>query len=348
MVLILQIYDCELEKVKVFENCFRLLETYPLYKGKQSTNNPDSIQCYFKGNFLLYSQEEELRKNFERTVIKRYGGFLRLLPSNTPVQVKARIYIIKATLTSVRDSGVCDPYLSIEIGDKIIEDVTNVRNNTTDPLFGCSYELDIKFPYDFQLVISVKDFVNKRLIGKTKIDLENRLYSNCYASCGLPKKYETSGYNAWRDFLIPTQILERLCKKWRLAKPIYDLRRSTLKVVTIDDQTKIYRIKTMTMSESEEYRENGKDDEDSDDYDDEDKTSTIEESKLNIVASVSLNNNSSKDVELINEKLALMALNDWENISGVIVNFKTNFSKNHENLTRQGLKGSEKEPSRME
>ncbi len=59
------------------------------------------------------------------------------------------------------------------------------------------------------------------LIGKTEIDLENRYYSSCYATCGLSKKYNRSGYNGWRDCLQPRQLLDKVCKKFGLQKPRY-------------------------------------------------------------------------------------------------------------------------------
>lgn len=66
-------------------------------------------------------------------------------------------------------------------------------------------------------MISIK---NRNLIGvtdnicHTTIDLENRFYSNNYATCGLPKKFELKGYNKWRDCIFPQQILKKMCKKF--------------------------------------------------------------------------------------------------------------------------------------
>jgi hypothetical protein len=74
------------------------------------------------------------------------------------------------------------------------------------------------------------------LIGETHIDLENRFYSKHKATCGLPDTYEayieliflyniitffSDGYNAWRDWLKPSQTLCRLCQERNLAGPFY-------------------------------------------------------------------------------------------------------------------------------
>ena len=59
------------------------------------------------------------------------------------------------------------------------------------------------------------------LIGETKIDLEDRLYSRHRATCGLAAKYDPCGYNEWRDPMKPTQILAKLCREGRLDGPHY-------------------------------------------------------------------------------------------------------------------------------
>lgn len=108
------------------------------------------------------------------------------------------------------------------------------------------YEFDLKFPYESQLVIGVKDWdalVGKKssLIGKTTIDLEDRFYSQYYATCGLPKRYETEGYNKWRDVLSPTQILNKLRRQWRLKKPEYTSD-NLLKITNLDERTFVFSL----------------------------------------------------------------------------------------------------------
>lgn len=89
-----------------------------------------------KGKFLIYKENYSLNECFEHTIFKRHGGFLKLVPPNTPVQVKVRIYIIKAFLNSIRDNGLCDPFLSIQYGDQVIDDFESHRQNTVEPVFG--------------------------------------------------------------------------------------------------------------------------------------------------------------------------------------------------------------------
>ena len=137
----------------------------------------------------------------------------------------------------------------------------------------------MRFPYDSSLCISVKDGGNRGgLIGETLIDLETRYYSTSYAVCGLAKKYETSGYNAWRDINKPTHILEKLRKQWRLRKPEYFENANCLKIMKVDD----------------------------------DKEYNLDEISF-------------KNSKYIREDLALKALHDWENITGVNTNKSLQF-----------------------
>lgn len=154
------------------------------------------------------------------------------------------------------------------------------------------YEYDLKFPYESQITISVKDWGgNKGLIGKTLIDLENRFYSDCFASCGLAKKYETTGYNAWRDILTPTQILNRLCKKWRLKLPEYE--EFSVKILCSDNKSKEYRHETTSSSQEKIIDVNNQ----------------FNQTNPNIPIN---------DPKAIKEELALMVLHDWHHITGVI------------------------------
>jgi hypothetical protein len=94
------------------------------------------------------------------------------------------------------------------------------------------FEYDIKFPNDSILSISLHDsslLSGRTELGKTEIDLEDRFYAKCYANCGIPQRYETTGYNKWRDSLTPCEILNRLCKQFGLEKPVYDNSSLTIK-----------------------------------------------------------------------------------------------------------------------
>lgn len=94
---------------------------------------------------------------------------------------------------------------------------------------------------DHTVKVSVWDWdrtTSDDLIGETSIDLENRIFTNHRANCGLAATYNElknkrktiqkimvlrcrSGYCAWRDRHTPTHILDNLCKKFKLSSPEY-------------------------------------------------------------------------------------------------------------------------------
>ena len=141
------------------------------------------------------------------------------------------------------------------------------------------------------------------LIGQTFIDLEDRFYSNCYATCGLPRKFSLTGYNAWRDCLLPKQILFKLCKKYGLAKPEYSNNKLTIYNSNGNEIQKFplkseYDSRSLPSSSSS----------DSEELDDE-----INETEFNE------NKNDENEIKINKkeEQLALDALNNWKDIAGV-------------------------------
>ncbi|VDP88615.1 unnamed protein product [Echinostoma caproni] len=83
------------------------------------------------------------------------------------------------------------------------------------------------------------------LIGETRIDIENRFHSPYRATCGLMQKYHGHGYAKWKDSLLPTEILERLCKARGKPAPVYNLLEN---LVTVDGQE--FRSKTEIKNET--------------------------------------------------------------------------------------------------
>lgn len=48
------------------------------------------------------------------------------------------------------------------------------------------------------------------------IDLEDRVRTKYGAMCGLPLEYSSSGYNQWRNSLLPSEILNNLCQEFNM------------------------------------------------------------------------------------------------------------------------------------
>ncbi|XP_034979498.2 fer-1-like protein 4 [Zootoca vivipara] len=227
----LKIYSSELENE--FDNFEDWLHIFPLHRGKanedEDGNEEDNLVGKYKGSFYVYRAEEAGAEH------KISQG----IPRNRPVKVLVRIYIVKATNLSPADpNGKADPYLVVKIGQQQKDTKERYIPKQLHPVFGEVLELSISFPIESELTISIFDHDlvgSDDLIGETKIDLENRFYSNHRANCGVASQYDTEGYNMWRDAFKPTHILDSLCKKNSL--PSAEYRREEVKV-----NNKIFKI----------------------------------------------------------------------------------------------------------
>uniref|UniRef100_A0AAZ3QXK7 Otoferlin n=1 Tax=Oncorhynchus tshawytscha TaxID=74940 RepID=A0AAZ3QXK7_ONCTS len=222
------VYPKELEKE--FDNFEDWLHTFNLFRGKagddddQNMADEDRIIGKFKGSLCMYkvpvSDEMQREMGFDSNM-----GMFQNIPTNDPINVVVRVYIIRATDLHPADiNGKADPYIAIKLGKSDIKDKENYLSKQLNPIFGKSFDMEATFPMDSTLTVSVYDWDlvgTDDLIGETKLDLENRYYSKHRAICGLPSKYAVHGYNVWRDPLKPTQILAKLCKEGKLDGPHY-------------------------------------------------------------------------------------------------------------------------------
>ena len=89
--------------------------------------------------------------------------------------------------------GEVDPYIKVRIRNTTINDKENYVSNNLNPVFGRLFELSATLPLDHTLTVSVMDWDrlldHSNLIGETKIDLENRFFSQYRATCGLPESF---------------------------------------------------------------------------------------------------------------------------------------------------------------
>ncbi|XP_041433518.1 fer-1-like protein 4 isoform X1 [Xenopus laevis] len=219
----LTIYKSELEKE--FDDFQDWLYIFPLHRGKALDDDDDDDDNYmgkYKGSFYIYPTSEATSEN----------QIMKGVPRNRPIKVLVRIYIVKATQLSPTDpNGKADPYVVVKVGEQEKNSKDRYIPKQLNPVFGEIFEMTISFPIESELLIQVfdHDLVGSNdLIGETKLDLENRFYSNHRANCGLASQYDTDGYNTWRDAFKPSQILSSLCKKHSLDAAEY--RREEVKV----------------------------------------------------------------------------------------------------------------------
>lgn len=183
-----QIYNSELENQSDYNNFKEWLLSFPLYRGKKtgdSTEDDSRIVGFFKGAVKVFKLP--LPKDIE-------PAFAPTIPTNDPIHVLVRVYIVKATDLHPMDlNGKADPYVVLQLGSKRVSDKDNYVSKQLNPVFGKCFEIEATFPQDSLLNIQVLDWDlvgSDDLIGETKIDLENRFYSKHRATCGIALKYE--------------------------------------------------------------------------------------------------------------------------------------------------------------
>ncbi|CAK6436265.1 unnamed protein product [Pipistrellus nathusii] len=213
----LKIYDCELEHVAEFEGLTDFSNTFKLYRGKSDHNEDPSVVGEFKGSFRIYPLPDD-------PSVRPPPRQFRELPDSVPQECLVRIYIVRGLELQPQDNnGLCDPYIKISLGKKVIEDRDHYVPNTLNPIFGRMYELSCHLPQEKDLKISVYDydtFTRDEKVGETIIDLENRFLSRFGSHCGIPEQYCVSGVNTWRDQLRPTQLLQNVARFKGLPPPI--------------------------------------------------------------------------------------------------------------------------------
>lgn len=93
-----------------------------------------------------------------------------------------RVYIIQAFDLEQKDvNSASDPYLIIKIGNKVINQRDKYQLDNPNPIFNEVFELNTTLPGDSILKIQLMDYdeiLSDDKIGSTKIDLEDRFFSN--------------------------------------------------------------------------------------------------------------------------------------------------------------------------
>uniref|UniRef100_A0A8D0N6G3 C2 domain-containing protein n=1 Tax=Sus scrofa TaxID=9823 RepID=A0A8D0N6G3_PIG len=221
----LKVYPKELEAE--FDNFEDWLHTFNLLRGKTGDDEDGSteeerIVGRFKGSLCVYKVPLPEDVSREAGYDPTYGMF-QGIPSNDPINVLVRVYVVRATDLHPADiNGKADPYIAIRLGKTDIRDKENYISKQLNPVFGKSFDIEASFPMESMLTVAVYDWDlvgTDDLIGETKIDLENRFYSKHRATCGIAQTYSIHGYNIWRDPMKPSQILTRLCKEGKVDGP---------------------------------------------------------------------------------------------------------------------------------
>lgn len=193
-----------------------------LIRGKNDAGKSETyatLKCSIKlskcdgKEFFESGKEEKFAVSFPR--------FKQNLIVELPIVV--RVYVVKAkNLRSQDIFGYSDAFLKLELGDQIISDRAHYIPNQANPVFGKRFQLSAVIPRNTLLKVSVYDrdtLSGNDLIGITMIDLEDRVRTKYLATCGLPIEFNSTGYNSWRNSMLPSEILNNVCSELEISPP---------------------------------------------------------------------------------------------------------------------------------
>lgn len=230
-----------MEKQSSFEYFHDWAFPVDLVRGKTEgkKENYAKLKCSVKiskcdgKEFFESGKEEKFLVNFPR--------FKRNLMVELPVIV--RVYVVKALNLRSRDIyGQSDAFIKLELGNQVISDRAHYIPNQSNPIFGKRFQLSAIIPRNTLLKVSVYDndtLSGNDLIGTTVIDLEDRIRTKYLAACGLPKEFNSNGYNLWRNSQLPSEILNNICNEFELSLPQYLPDRVLLAGLEFKDSSKV-------------------------------------------------------------------------------------------------------------
>lgn len=244
---VLKIYNCELEKQIDFEYLTDWATPIDLYRNKEESSSKSiksekyaTLKCSIK---IVKCSGKEFFQTENVNLVPSIFQFKRLSNLAIEIPIVVRVYIIQAINLRLRDAqSHSDAFIKIEYGNQTLSDRAHYVPNQFSPIFGKRYQLNGIIPKSTELKVSIydRDTLSKDdLIGKTKIDVENRLRSKYKAFCGIQKEYDSKGYNAWRNSELPSAILEVICNENNLELPEYFPDRVLIAGMEFRDSSKI-------------------------------------------------------------------------------------------------------------
>ncbi|CAI5732253.1 unnamed protein product [Peronospora destructor] len=161
----------------------------PFAKNSRGVGNDFGIYKmagYFKGLIRVIEREDE-------TPLFDLKTLLQTLPYEVRVYVLDGVGFAPMDLGLNGRPGKSDPYLRLTLGNQKLSDRKNYFEDTTDPDFYKMFVINSTLPGASILTIEAMDhdlIGGDDLIGKTTIDLEDRLFDRRWQAMG--KMYETS------------------------------------------------------------------------------------------------------------------------------------------------------------
>ncbi|KAG5679282.1 hypothetical protein PVAND_008861 [Polypedilum vanderplanki] len=240
----LKIFHSELEKQPEYEYLNDWAYPIDMFQAKHDKSNISEkyakLKCSIK---ITKCWGKEFFETEKLNMVPSNFRFKRIPNLQVEIPILIRVYIVQAiNLRSYDVYSHSDAFIKIDFGNQSINDRAHYISNKYSPIFGRRYQVNGIIPKDTQLKIAIYDrdsFSNDDLIGKTKIDIEDRLRTKYGASCGIMKEYNSTGYNAWRHSQLPSEILNKMCEFNELSLPQYFPDHAVLAGIEFKDSSQV-------------------------------------------------------------------------------------------------------------
>ncbi|GAB6020839.1 hypothetical protein CHUAL_003493 [Chamberlinius hualienensis] len=239
----IQILPNALEEEEVFKHAIKKIKSYPIYRGKSlpGVESSRELVAHLKLCLQIQPATETAEPSFTSLMAER------LLTMSGQYQL--RLYLVRAYNLPIKDFRSSDPYVRVKIGDREAEVPDSVRQNSINPIFGCLYETTINWPKDVEILIDVMDkdlLSGDDLIGSTLINIDERLLAPCWALCGVAPQYMTCGPYVWRDYKLPSEILNYICSLNSIS-----IRKSGQQIIVGDTEFSLSQSETQQIAETQ-------------------------------------------------------------------------------------------------
>ena len=169
-------------------------ETYELFRGQGDAGLLSlGRRCVGKLKGVVRVLERKARDPSKKE--KKEKQLFDMARLQHPKPYRVRVYATMGfSLQPMDYGGLSDPYLKVRLGEHEIDDCSSYISDTLDPEFYKLFELNAELPGASQLELEVwdhDDFTPDEMIGKTVIDLEDRLFHKGWGKLG--KDHEKAG-----------------------------------------------------------------------------------------------------------------------------------------------------------
>ncbi|KAM7358215.1 ferlin family C2 domain-containing myoferlin misfire [Cochliomyia hominivorax] len=187
------------------------------------------------------ADDAQILKPLVTALNPRHQAQIQLLADLAKITV--RVYIVQGfQIRSTEKSMQADSYAKLQLGQRQVTNRAEYIRNQSNPIFGKCFQLEALLPREHILEITIfnrKDMKDDIEIGSTFIDVEDRWRSKHRATVGIANEYSSSGYNLWHDHMLPSEILNELCRNNDLGEPKIIGQTIEVDGMIFEDETKI-------------------------------------------------------------------------------------------------------------